>query len=699
GFHRESDEDATKIKLEPGIEASAEGVSPQTLLSEAGYTHHQSTGRSSDDVKEEGSAMDLEEKPHPPPQAPSGAPADRDANHGPLDEDPSAKADRTSSTTTPPASRVAAKKKKPKTMRKKLKAPDSDAEDRGDVHTWTDDELELAFHRKELASFLTTDPVMKVIRPKVIGDLHGPTWTPTESSNKLDAVKVLMRTLKEAGIVSGAFDANTLFDLDLTLIHKSTMALYQKLVPLVGTVTPEEAPRHTSFRNPEYQTGSSQYASATSEAGSDSATDLQRMTLGPTGATMLRERHSNEKSLRPNDTTPVTMPSKPAHSSDRMQTFFNAAMERFLKEERATGSAPVLERTEAGGTRDVDMESVESPRGMQEEYDPDDLSIDMPRQAVEFSGKDSDEDRARSWLGKAKSAFVRDQAPDSEKCLVFGDLLTGPARNWYRQLSRSTRSNWKELLGSFQTQYCGRGVSVARQYYHARKRSDESPLEYLHRLNVAGMRAKLQIKDGPGATRREHVEHFIETLDDRELADQLALLRLADAEVLEETLRARQRAKARQGKAHAGSNKFRQKYAEGSSESESESSGSEPEDEYRQVYLAASTDRGQRGDLRSPHQGDNRPTERPSTSMTQSRCTHCGSSKHDDLGCWKRLTCQKCGRKGHPSDYCLFVCRACGEIHDAGKCPMEEFYNLIRKWYVPTKHAGMLPVDAEKMLN
>ncbi|POM75920.1 Reverse transcriptase [Phytophthora palmivora] len=257
GFHREPDENATKIRLEPGIEASAEGVSPQTLLSEAGYTHYQSTGGNADDVKEEGSAMDLEEKPHPPPQAPLGAPSDRDANHGPLDEDPSAKADRTSSTTTPPASRVAAKKKKPKTTRKKLKAPDSDAEDRGDVHTWTDDELELAFHRKELASFLTTNHVMTVIRPKVIGDLHGPTWTPTESPNKLDAVKVLMRTLKQAGIVSGAFDANTLFNLDLTLIHKSTIALYQKLVPLVGSVTPEEAPRQTSFRNPEYQTGSS----------------------------------------------------------------------------------------------------------------------------------------------------------------------------------------------------------------------------------------------------------------------------------------------------------------------------------------------------------------------------------------------------------------------------------------------------------
>ncbi|POM59880.1 hypothetical protein PHPALM_31327 [Phytophthora palmivora] len=30
---------------------------------------------------------------------------------------------------------------------------------------------------------------------------------------------------------------------------------------------------------------------------------------------------------------------------------------------------------------------------------------------------------------------------------------------------------------------------------------------------------------------------------------------------------------------------------------------------------------------------------------------------------------------------------------------MEEFYNLIRQWYNPTKHAGMLPETAEKMLN
>ncbi|CAI5729126.1 unnamed protein product [Peronospora effusa] len=59
----------------------------------------------------------------------------------------------------------------------------------------------------------------------------------------------------------------------------------------------------------------------------------------------------------------------------------------------------------------------------------------------EFTGRDKDEDRARSWVNKARSTFLRDQAPDDEKCLVFGDLLTGPARNWYSKLSRSTRGS------------------------------------------------------------------------------------------------------------------------------------------------------------------------------------------------------------------------------------------------------------------
>ncbi|KAE8874840.1 hypothetical protein PF005_g21286 [Phytophthora fragariae] len=215
------------------------------------------------------------------------------------------------------------------------------------------------------------------------------------------------------------------------------------------------------------------------------------------------------------------------------------------------------------------------------EYDPDDLDMRNARRTAttaaaiapirslavqrvkisaisdlkELTGKYHDEERG---ISKVKSAFTRDQATDEEKCLTFADLLTGPARNWYRQLGRSTRAKWSDSLRSFQTQHCGLGVSVMWQYYHARKRSEETPLEYLYRLNVAGMRARLKIKDGDTNARIEHVEHFIETLDDPGLADQLTLLRLADAIQLEDVLRARERARSRQ-KHCTGSSKYRPK--------------------------------------------------------------------------------------------------------------------------------------------
>ena len=37
-------------------------------------------------------------------------------------------------------------------------------------------------------------------------------------------------------------------------------------------------------------------------------------------------------------------------------------------------------------------------------------------------------------------------------------------------------------------------------------------------------------------------------------------------------------------------------------------------------------------------------------------CIHCGSTRHGVRGCRKRLTCQRCGRKEHPSDKNVSSC-------------------------------------------
>ena len=87
---------------------------------------------------------------------------------------------------------------------------------------------------------------------------------------------------------------------------------------------------------------------------------------------------------------------------------------------------------------------MESAGSSHKEYDPDDMTfpVTSARATVatattgesitviphirvsassdlkEFNGRDHDEDHARSWSAKVKTAFVRDQAPDIEKCPI-----------------------------------------------------------------------------------------------------------------------------------------------------------------------------------------------------------------------------------------------------------------------------------------
>ncbi|OWZ03982.1 LOW QUALITY PROTEIN: hypothetical protein PHMEG_00024198 [Phytophthora megakarya] len=208
-------------------------------------------------------------------------------------------------------------------------------------------------------------------------------------------------------------------------------------------------------------------------------------------------------------------------SGNRLNDYFQMVMNRFLKKQSlVTVRPPPLE------TQDIDMESVGTPDLDSWEYDPDDLGFPNSSghssarvavatqaigsgnslsliQRVQISaisdlkgstGKDMDEDRTRAWIGKVKSAFQQDQAIEEEKCLTFGDLMMGSAKNWHRQLSRTIKTKWADLLESFQRHNTVVWV-LAWQYYHARKRSEETPLDYLYLLNVAALRAKLKIKD------------------------------------------------------------------------------------------------------------------------------------------------------------------------------------------------------------
>ena len=97
---------------------------------------------------------------------------------------------------------------------------------------------------------------------------------------------------------------------------------------------------------------------------------------------------------------------------------------------------------------------------------------------------------------------------------------------------------------------------VERLYFQARNRSNETSLEYLYRLNAATVRAKVLIRNGPSAIRKEYVDHYIGSPDDRDMARILTLLRLGDSYDPEETLQECEYMEVREAHASIGSNKF-----------------------------------------------------------------------------------------------------------------------------------------------
>ena len=78
---------------------------------------------------------------------------------------------------------------------------------------------------------------------------------------------------------------------------------------------------------------------------------------------------------------------------------------------------------------------------------------------------------------------------------------------------------------------------------------------------MAAIQAKIPIRDKSPTTRKEHVNYYIGTLDDRNLSRMLTMLRLGDADDLEETLQECESMAVREAHVSMGSSKFRLRVA------------------------------------------------------------------------------------------------------------------------------------------
>ncbi|KAE9335682.1 hypothetical protein PR003_g12897 [Phytophthora rubi] len=323
GFHHESQEEV-KVKIEQGDQASSDLGSTTTPLNEARPTDRQSAGRSSIDGKEADPDPDLEDKPQSPPQVPAKWTSLKDPD---LEEE-------------------FKERPVPAGIKTETSTP-----------TWNEAGLEFRYHRKELQDFMTHNPIMRILQPTQIGGQAGPVTAPATANDKLEAIKILMNLLQEAGLVAGAFDAEDLFRPDLQIFQLSTKTLFDKL-----KVLPKQTRTHHQNR------------------------------VGCAGAAMLHAgskapRRTPARSKAKKTSGAVSKPAAPPNltiaadnataSTDKLESYFQAAMSRFLREQQISVPNLAARALPNPGTRDVEMESAgsEELERLQWEYDPDDLDL------------------------------------------------------------------------------------------------------------------------------------------------------------------------------------------------------------------------------------------------------------------------------------------------------------------------------------
>uniref|UniRef100_A0AAV1TYK4 Uncharacterized protein n=1 Tax=Peronospora matthiolae TaxID=2874970 RepID=A0AAV1TYK4_9STRA len=113
----------------------------------------------------------------------------------------------------------------------------------------------------------------------------------------------------------------------------------------------------------EEYTGSSRYASAESDMGSDESFGMQRMSLVPTGAAKLKNRLDTANNGMRSTQIPASQNANTVEPS-QLQQCSKAAMDKFIRDrEEQRGNYPIVP--------DVKMESVDSYRDRQREHESD----------------------------------------------------------------------------------------------------------------------------------------------------------------------------------------------------------------------------------------------------------------------------------------------------------------------------------------
>ncbi|KAE9170597.1 hypothetical protein PF002_g30044 [Phytophthora fragariae] len=160
----------------------------------------------------------------------------------------------------------------------------------------------------------------------------------------------------------------------------------------------------------------------------------------------------------------------------------------------------------------------------------------LPLNSIEpFCGIRNQSEKSMQWLRTFVYGMKGTHKPPNTWCVPFELSLYDGAQYWYRQLPRKTKRIWPLLSQAFIKYYCVDFARSAKARYYSAKRDGED--------------AGVQFEDG-GRDAKHHVEHFLDTCDDRGLEECLYHVRVLDIYELEgmidNILRYRERNSARE---------------------------------------------------------------------------------------------------------------------------------------------------------
>ncbi|OWY93738.1 hypothetical protein PHMEG_00036755 [Phytophthora megakarya] len=340
--------------------------------------------------------------------------------------------------------------------------------------------------------------------------------------------------------------------------------------------------------------------------------------------------------------------------------------------------------------------------------------------------------------------------PPNDWPMAFELSLQDGALYWYRQLPRKTRRPWKLLSDALIKYYCSKfNQSAKARYYSAKREDEEHVCDYLNRLNGYARNAGVQFENG-GREAKDHVEHFLDSCDDRGLEERLCHVRVKDIHDLKDMINDILKRRDRKSKRDSSRSERgpRSNYrrddrrrdespylpritlAEALSDlvtalnetsvgSQTSQQASNDEDRYsnrgskydyagedERGHVAAANDHERRAAVEGTFaRSDNR---RPKSDghFNNDR----GFARDNRNGRQQYGPCAACGGLTHSVHYCYKRCKMCKQVHDVGKCEaFNELASLLRskvdkndltpmlQSVVPPTEAGLVPIGLPQL--